>query len=191
VSIEQFTVQPTSLILTIIPILLIALGAVMVAAGFSKKLLHVLVTYSLKSRPIENRWVYLIVGILIIGLGTGIYVMNSIPSTITVGNQYVSYQSSYLGAGSMTINSDQIANAYIGQLGQGNLTMTRTFGTSAGNVNIGLYALGNGKTAHVVTNNKTSLIIELKNSEYVILGTSDIEAFTESFSQNVYQIKSP
>jgi hypothetical protein len=82
-------------------------------------------------------------------------------------------------------------DSYIEQLDQGNLTMTRTFGTSAVNVNIGLYALGNGKTAHVVTNNKTSLIIELKNSEYVILGTSDIEAFTESFSQNVYQIKSP
>ena len=190
-SIEQFTVQPTSLILTIIPIALIALGAVMVAAGFSKKLLHILITYSLKSRPNENRWIYLIVGIIIIGLGAGIYAMNNIPSTITIGHQYVSYQSSFLGAGSMTINSDQIANAYIGQLGLGNLTMTRTFGTSADNVNIGLFALGNGKMAHVVTNNKTSLIIELKNGEYVILGTSDIEAFTESFSQNVYHINPP
>ncbi len=190
-SIEQFTVQPTSIILTVIPVALIALGAVMVAAGFSKKLLHALVTYSLKSHPIENRYVYLVIGIIIIGLGTTIYVTSSAPSTITVGPQYVSYQSSFLGAGSMKVTSDQIADAYIGQLGQGDLKMSRTFGTSAGNVNIGLFTLANGKTAHLVTNNQTSLVIELKSGEYVILGTSDTEAFAESFSQNVYALKSP
>jgi hypothetical protein len=51
--------------------------------------------------------------------------------------------------------------------------------------------LANGKTAHLVTNNQTSLVIELKSGEYVILGTSDTNAFAESFSQNVYALKSP
>jgi hypothetical protein len=177
--------------LTVIPIALVALGAVMLAAGFSKKLAHILATYSLKARPTENRYVYLIVGILVIGIGATIYVTSSLPSTITIGPQYVSYQSSFLGAGSMNVASDQIANAYVGQLGQGDLRMSRTFGTSSGSLNIGLFALANGKTAHVVTNNPSSLIIELKNGEYVILGISDMDALTASFSQNVYQLSSP
>jgi hypothetical protein len=163
----------------------------MIAAGFSKKILHAIITYSLKSRPIENRYVYMVLGIIIVGLGVGIYSMTSSPSTITVGPQYISYQSSFLGAGSMKVTSDQIANAYIGQIGQGNLTMSRTWGTSAGNVNIGLYALGNGKTAHVLSCNQTSLVIELKNGEDIILGTSDTNALAASFSQNVYQITAP
>jgi hypothetical protein len=190
-SVEQFVVQQTSIMLTVIPIVLVALGAVMLAAGFSKKLAHLLATYSLKARPTENRYVYLIVGMLVLGIGATIYVTSSLPSTITVGPQYVSYQSSFLGAGSMNIASDQIANAYVGQLGQGDLRMSRTFGTSSGSLNIGLFALANGETAHVVTNNQTSLVIELKNGEYVILGVSDMNAFAESFSRNVYQLSSP
>ena len=142
-SVEQFTVQSTSFILTVIPIVLVALGAVMIAAFFSKKVLNILVTYSFKARPSENRLLYLLLGIIIIVLGTAIFVTSSIPSTITVGPQYVSYQSSFLGAGSMTINTDQIANAYVGQLGQGDLKLAaRTFGTSDGNLNIGLFMLG-------------------------------------------------
>jgi hypothetical protein len=188
-SIEQFTVQPISFATTIIPIILIAIGAIMIAAFFSKKVLHALVTYSLKARPSENRFLYLILGIVIISIGTAIFVTSSIPSTITVGPQYISYQSSFLGAGSMTINADQISNAYVGQLGQGDLKLSaRTFGTSDGNVNIGLFLLSNGKTAHVLTCSQTCLAIELKNGEYVILGTSDTNALATSFSQNVYQL---
>ncbi len=188
-SVEQFTVQSTSLVLTVVPIILIVLGAVMIAAFFSKKVLHVLVTYSFKSRPSENRLLYLVVGIIIIALGTTIFVTSSTPSTITVGPQYVSYQSSFLGAGSMTINTDQIADAYVGELGQGDLKLAaRTFGTSDGNLNIGLFRLANGKTAHVVTCSQTCLAIELKNGEYVILGTSDTNGLASSFSQNVYQL---
>ncbi len=190
-SAEQFVVQQTSIILTIIPIVLIVLGAVLLSAGFSKKLAHLLATYSLKARPTENRYVYLITGVIIIGIGAVILMGNALPSTITVGNQYVSYESSFLGAGSMTIPSDQIANAYVSQLGQGNLTMSRTFGTASGDVCIGLFTLGNGHTAHVLTNNNTSLVIELTNGEYVILGVSDMDALTASFSQNVYPLTNP
>jgi hypothetical protein len=184
-------VQSASITLTVIPIILIVLGAVMIAAGFSKKLLHTLVSYSLKSHPIENRFVYLILGLIIIGIGATIFVTSSTPSTITVGSQYISYQSSFLGAGNMKVTSDQIATAYVGQLGQGDLKMSRTFGTSTGNINIGLFTLANGKTAHLVTNNQTSLVIELKSGEYVILGTSDTNALAQCFSQNVYQLTSP
>jgi uncharacterized membrane protein len=126
--VEQFVVQQTSITLTIIPIVLIILGAVLLSAGFSKKLAHLIATYSLKARPTENRYVYLITGAIVIGIGAVIFMGNAIPSTITVGDQYISYQSSFLGAGSMNIPADQIANAYVAQLGQGDLTMSRTFG---------------------------------------------------------------
>ncbi len=188
-STEQFVVQQTSIVLTIIPIILIVIGAVFLLAGFSKKLAHLIATYSIKTRPTENRYVYLITGAIVIVIGAVIFMGNALPSTITVGPNYVSYESSFLGAGSMTIPSDQIANAYVGQLGQGELTMSRTFGTASGDVCIGLFTLGNGHTAHVLTNNNTSLIIELTNGEYVILGVSDIDALTESFSQNVYSLQ--
>ncbi|MGD6810684.1 MAG: hypothetical protein ACQCN3_13385 [Candidatus Bathyarchaeia archaeon] len=187
--VEQFVVQQTSITLTIIPIVLIILGAVLLSAGFSKKLAHLIATYSLKARPTENRYVYLITGAIVIGIGAVIFMGNAIPSTITVGDQYISYQSSFLGAGSMNIPADQIANAYVAQLNQGDLTMSRTFGTASGDVCVGLFALGNGHTAHVLTNNNTSLIIELTNGEYVILGVSDMDALAVSFSQNVYALQ--
>jgi hypothetical protein len=167
---------------------MIILGAALLSAGFSKKLAHFIATYSLKARPTENRYVYLITGAIVIGISAVIFMGNALPSTITVGDQYVSYESSFLGAGSMTITADQIANAYVAQLGQGDLTMSRTFGTASGDVCVGLFTLGNGHSAHVLTNNNTSLIIELISGEYVILGISDMDALTASFSQNVYPL---
>jgi len=127
----------------------------------------------------------------VICLGIGIYAITSTPATIVIGPQYVSYQSGILNGGSMTVTSNQVSNAYIGLLGQGDLRMTRTFGTSAGNVNMGLFQLANGKTAHVVSCNQTSLIIELKNGQNVILGTSDTNTLAVSFSENVFQMKTP
>jgi len=49
--------------------------------------------------------------------------------------------------------------------------------------------LGNGKTAYVVSNNSTDLIIQLDGGKYVILGTSDTNALVASFSQSVYPLK--
>ncbi len=189
-SIEQFTVQPTSIVLMIVTVGVLALGTLLFAAGFSRRLRETIANYSLKAHPSENRFIYLIVGALVIGIGITIFAATCIPSTITVGSGYVSFQSmDFFGAGSMKIASGQIANAYIGQLGQGDLKISRTFGTSDGNINLGLFTLANGKTAHVITNNQTSLIIELNTGDYVILGTSDTEALAASFSQNVCSLK--
>jgi hypothetical protein len=60
---------------------------------------------------------------------------------------------------------------------------------SGGNVGIfRTFTLGNGKTAYVISNNSTDLIIELNSGKYVILGTSDTNALATSFSQSVYQL---
>jgi len=190
-SVEQFTVQPTFVI--VLAIALAAVGIIILAGG-------------LFSRPLEapklfpygrvgvgrgtRRAAFIIAGIILIGTGVGLYALGGIPSTITVGSGYVYIQSPPLGTGNINVTSSEIASAYVAQIGSGNLTLsTRQWGVSIGNLNLGVFTLGNGKTAHVVSNNPTDLIIQLNNGQYLILGTSNTTALASSFSQNVYPPK--
>jgi hypothetical protein len=190
-SVEQFTVQPTFVI--VLAIALAAVGIIILAGG-------------LFSRPLEapklfpygrvgvgrgtRRAAFIIAGIILIGTGVGLYALGGIPSTITVGSGYVYIQSPPLGTGNINVTSSEIASAYVAQIGSGNLTLsTRQWGVSIGNLNLGVFTLGNGKTANVVSNNPTDLIIQLNNGQYLILGTSNTTALASSFSQNVYPPK--
>jgi hypothetical protein len=131
----------------------------------------------------------ILIGIVTIGLGVWVFFDSSSPSTITIGTGYVSIQSSsFGGAGNLNVTSDKIVSAYVGQIGSGNLSLTKQHGTNYDDVNIGVYTLGNGKTANVVSENSTDLIIQLNNGNYVILGTSNTNALATSFSQNVYPL---
>ena len=190
-SVEQFTVQPTFVI--VLAIALAAVGIIILAGG-------------LFSRPLEapklfpygrvgvgrgtRRAAFIIAGIILIGTGVGLYALGGLPSTITVGSGYVSIQSPPIGTGNINVTSSEIASAYVAQIGSGNLTLsTRQWGVSIGNLNLGVFTLGNGKTANVVSNNPTDLIIQLNNGQYLILGTSNTTALASSFSQNVYPPK--
>ena len=190
-SVEQFTVQPTFVI--VLAIALAAVGIIILAGG-------------LFSRPLEapklfpygrvgvgrgtRRAAFIIAGIILIGTGVGLYALGGLPSTITVGSGYVNIQSPPLGTGNINVTSSEIASAYVAQIGSGNLTLsTRQWGVSIGNLNLGVFTLGNGKTANVVSNNPTDLIIQLNNGQYLILGTSNTTALASSFSQNVYPPK--
>ena len=192
-STQQFTVQPTFVI--VLAIALAAVGIIILVTG-------------LFSRPLEapklfpygrvgvgrgtRRGAFIIGGIILIGTGVGLYALGGLPSTITVGSGYVYIQSPPLGTGNINVTSSEIASAYVAQIGSGNLTLsTRQWGVSIGNLNLGVFTLGNGHTAYVVSDNPTDLIIQLKNGDYVVLGTSDTNALATSFSQNVYALKSP
>jgi hypothetical protein len=132
----------------------------------------------------------MIIGIVVIGLGVWLFFDSNTPSTITVGSGYVNIQSpGFSDAGSMNITANKIASAYVGQIGSGNLTLSKQHGTNYGHFNVGIFTLGNGNTAYVVSNNLTDLIIQLNSGEYVILGTSNTNALATSFSQNVLPIK--
>ena len=61
----------------------------------------------------------------------------------------------------------------------------KQYGLNYGNTNIGVYKLGNGATAYIASTNSTSLIIQLKTGEYVIVGNSNTDALARSFSENV------
>ncbi len=128
-----------------------------------------------------------IVGVVLIGLDVGLYYVASTPSQIIVGSGYLSVESpSYFGAGNMNITTSEVSGAYVGQIGPGNLSLSKQYGTNAGNLNIGVFTLGNGATAYVVSNNSTDLIIRLNTGKYVILGTPNTSALASAFSQFVY-----
>ena len=108
-SIEQFTVQPTFVI--VLAIVLAAAGIIILVTG-------------LFSRPLEapklfpygrvgvgkatRKAAFIIGGIILIGTGVGLYALGGIPSTITVGSGYVYIQSPPLGTGNFNVTSSEL-----------------------------------------------------------------------------------
>ena len=191
-AIEQFTIQPTFVI--VLAIALAAAGIIILVTGLFVRMWDAPKPFSygrVGVGKVTRRWAFIIGGIILIGTGVGLYALGGMPSTITVGSGYVYIQSTPLGTGNFNITSSEIASAYVAQIGSGNLTLsTRQWGVSIGDLNLGVFTLGNGKTANVVSDNPTDLIIQLNNGKYVILGTSNTAALASSFSQNVYPLKS-
>jgi hypothetical protein len=180
-STEQFTVHPSSILGLIALIFLVITGIALLLLAFLT---------GRRAKTIRRTFVALIImGLAIIGLGVWMYYETNMPSTITVGSGYVSIHSSgFFGAGDRNVTTDQIASAYIGQLGSGNLTLSKQHGTNYDDFNIGIFTLGNGQTAYVVSSNSTDLIIQMNSGEYVILGTTNTSALATYFSQSVYAI---
>jgi hypothetical protein len=180
-SVEQFTVQPSSSIGTVALIILVVTGVA---------LLILTLTTGRRAKTVRRTFIaLLVIGIAVIGLGVGLFYATSTPSTITVGSGYVIIQSpSFNGAGNLNVTSNQIASAYVGQIGSGNLTLSKQHGTNYDHFNVGIFTLGNGATAYVVSNNSTDLIIQLNSGEYVVLGTSNTNALATIFSNSVYPL---
>ena len=118
-SVEQFTVQPSSSIGTIALIILVVTGVA---------LLILALTTGRRAKTVRPTFIALLaIGIAVIGLGVGLFYATSTPSTITVGSGYVSIQSpSFNGAGNLKVTSNQIVSAYVGQIGSGNLDPVKT-----------------------------------------------------------------
>lgn len=175
----EFTIQSTSIIGTLPLLILVGLGAFLVILAFAR------------GRRVRQRFVVLLVlGVLLIGLGVGLSFFTGASSTITVGNGYLYIKSSpFAGAGNMNITSSQIRNAYVGQIGEGNLTIAKQHGTNLGNYNIGVFTLGSGATAYVVSDNSTVLVVQMSAGSYVLVGTNDTGALVSAFSQYVHQVQ--
>ncbi len=203
-SIEQFTIQSASnIIVNIAFISLFALGTVLIITGFSSRILKAIKpisSISLSSRIIDHKYTFVIGGILTIALGVGAFFVFYAPSTVTVGSGYLNVQFSGFSpnlpsvpfiSGNKNVTSSEISSAFVGQVGSGDFTLNKQYGANAGDINIGVYKLGNGATAYVASTNSTDLIIQLNSGQYIILGTSNTGALAASFSQNVYLLKSP
>jgi len=188
-AVEQFTVQPTFVI--VLAIALAAAGIIILVTG-----LFVRMWEAPKPYPFggvgkgTRRMAFVIGGIILIGTGVGLYALGGIPSTITVGSGYVYIQSPPIGTGNFNVTASEIVSAYVAQIGSGNLSLSRQWGVTIGNLNLGVFTLGNGHTAYIISDNPTDLIIQVRNGNYVILGTSNTTALAESFSQSVYHLNS-
>ena len=180
-SVEQFIVQPSSILGLIVLAALVVTGVALIVLA---------IVTGRRAKTIRSTFLaLLIIGIVIIAGGIWLFFAVNTPSTITVGSGYVSIQSpGFGGAGNMNITSSQIVSAYVGQICSGNLTLSKQHGINYDHFNVGIFTIGNGKTAYVVSNNSTDLIIQLKSGEYVLLGTSDTNALAASFSQSVYSL---
>jgi hypothetical protein len=196
-STEQFTVQaPYSVFITILVIILIAFGVVLMLSFFLDKLVRKLSSISLSGGKTGNRYVYATIGIVLIVLAGGLSYYWYAPSTVTVGSGYINIQFSALSpipfiGGEKNVTSNEISNAFVGQIGSGAFTLNKQYGNNLGDTNIGVFTLGNGATAYMASTNSTDLIIQLKSGEYIILGTSNMSTLAASFSQNVYPLKYP
>jgi hypothetical protein len=208
-TIEQFTVQPLmpySIIFTI--------AGIMVVIGIVLLVVNLLLRSRLKDHPmfggkivgigmgVNSKYGLAFLGIVLIILSgfVGILpVLLSSPSVVTIGDGYVNVESkdfvrygSILSvSGNKNVTSEEIAAAFVGQVGSGDFKLHKESGTNFDDTNVGIYTLGNGAKGYVATTNSTCLIVELKNGEYLLIGTSDTQTLANSFSQNVYSLTTP
>lgn len=91
----------------------------------------------------------------------------------------------------MNITSGQIQSTYVGEVGSGNLTISKQHGTNIGDFDVGVFTLGSGATAYVVSDNSTSLVLHLYSGAYVVVGTSDTSALVAAFSESVHVVRNP
>jgi uncharacterized membrane protein YvlD (DUF360 family) len=199
-AVEQFNVQP------ILPDSIMTIGVVILVVGVFLVVANVLLYKHLKNRSIDDRQVVAIskyglavFGLILIFVGgflCGVLVASSSPSVVTVGDGYINVDcqdfvsgGSMLGANSnKNVTTEEIAAAFVGEVGSGDFTLLKQYGLNAGDTNVGVFTLGNGATAYMASTNSTNLLIELKNGEYLIVGTSDTQALADSFAQNVHPL---
>jgi len=180
--VAEFTLQPPSIVNTLPLVILVVSGAALIVLALAT---------GRRAKSIRRTFIALLtLGIVVIGVGIGLSYFSGEPSTITIGNGYLYIDSpSFGGTGNMNITSNQIRNAYVGEVGIGNLTISKQHGTNTGNFNVGVFTLESGATAYVVSDNSTSLVLQLNSGKYVILGTNDTTALVAAFSRSVHFVK--
>ena len=206
---DQFVVQPVVSVTgpIIVGVVLIVIGVVLVLVAVSNRLFQLSYVadringFFSVSKDTGNKYAWVIVGVLL--LVTGSFVVCAVTSissssVVTVGDGYINIESKaftfegiFYISSNKNVSSADVATAFVGQVGFGDFTLQRSLGLDSGDTNIGIFILGNGATAYVASTNATNLIIELKNGEYIIVGTSDTQALANSFAQNVHTLLTP
>lgn len=143
-------------------------------------------------RYISSKSKAMLVALLVISVGAFagsyffIHEQTSTPSQITIGNGYIRISSSETGT--INTSTSQISNAYVATIGTGNLTLRKDHGLNNNIDNIGVFRTGNGKTADVISDNSTDLIVQLNSGNYIIAGISgsNFTTMVSLFKQQVY-----
>jgi hypothetical protein len=142
------------------------------------------------TRGIKNTsYILIVTGLVIIVVGIFLFFALSAPYSVIIGNGYIYVNGPMIGGGSINVTSNEIANAYVGNIVTGNLTISvRTGGTSIGNLNAGKFLLSNNASAYLASENNTDVIIRLKSGEYFIIGNNDTYLLASTVSRYVYNI---
>lgn len=171
--VETFSVIPSATVGTY----LIFIGPII--------LLIVAIGTFLRSR---SRRQFLAMLVVVIALFAGVYVFihdrTNLPAEVTIGNGYIQISSSETGT--MNFTSAQISNAYVAQIGSGNLTLSKQRGLNNGVDRLGFFTTGNGSTAYVVSSVQKDLVIQLTSGNYVIVGNSNLTSMVSLFNEEVY-----
>ena len=178
----EFTLQPPSGA-GVLPLAILAVtGAALIVLAFAT---------GRRAKSVRRTFVVmLILGVMLIGLGVGLSYSVGAPTTVTVGDGYLYIKSSsFWGTGNLNITSNQIRGAYVGEIGVGNLTISKQHGTNIDDFNVGVFTLGSGATAYIASDNSTSLVIQLLTGRYVIVGTDDTSLLVSAFSETVHPVQ--
>jgi len=188
-------------------IILLVVGVVLVLVAVSNRLFqlaHVankINEFFSVHKDTGNKYAWIILGSVLIILG-GLLVCAAVSvssaSVVTIGDGYMNIESKAFTVGGIfgirdnkNVTSEEIATAFVGQIGSGAFTLHRQFGLDSGDTNIGVFTLGNSATAYIASTNSTNLVVELKNGEYLIIGTQDTQILANSFAQNVHPLLTP
>jgi len=201
--IEQFTIPASA------PHIVYVAAAGLIVVGVILLVVALLLRNRQKGLPLvffENRVGYrinskydflVIIGVLLMIIGGFLFVVavlsSSSSSFVTVGDGYMIVKSGYfsgVNGGNKNVTCEEIAAAFVGQVGLGDFKLHKRSGLNFDDINMGMYTLGNGAKAYLATTNSTCLIVELKSGEYLIVGNQDTQAIANSFSQNVYKLTS-
>ena len=135
-----------------------------------------------KRGPQRKLSIVIVVAVLISTIAIVFLLVPVSPSTITINQGQMSVSGSPFGTKSYT--SSSIEKAYIAEIGKGNLTISRTAGTSLGSYHEGDYSL-NGASAYVISTNSTNLVVELTGGSYLVLSPPNFDSFISVFSANI------
>ncbi|MCL2643484.1 MAG: hypothetical protein FWD52_08270 [Candidatus Bathyarchaeota archaeon] len=207
--IDQFVVQPSISFVgaMIAGVILLVVGVTLVLVAVSNRLTRLahiasrINSFFSVYKDTGNKYAWIILGMVLIisgGLIVCATASMSSSSVVTIGDGYINIESKAFTVSGLfgisdnkKVASEEIAIAFVGQVGSGAFTLHRQFGLDSGVTNIGVFTLGNGATAYIASTNSTNLIVELKTGEYLIVGTTDIQALADSFAQNVYPLQTP
>ncbi len=159
----------TYILIAIGPIILVGAAFMSIRRGASRKQFFAMIVTAI---------------VILGGMMVFFHYRTEAPATITVGNGYI--QISSPETGTMNFSSSLISGDFVSQIGSGNLSLVRQHGFNNGTTRIGVFTLGNGATAYVVSSLPTDLIVKLTTGKYLIVGASNFTEMVTMFHNEVY-----
>ena len=135
-----------------------------------------------KGGPQRKLAIVIVVAVLVATIAIVFFLVPVSPSTITINQGQITVSGSPFGT--KMYNSSNVEKAYVAEIGKGNLTISRTAGTSLGGYHEGDFTL-NGASAYVISTNSTNLIVELTGGSYLVLSTPNFDSLVSAFSASV------